>query len=279
MRTLGFVFTCLFVVVPAAFFPSPALTAPNVHVSERETVHLRFRCLTAALVDAPADGTFGFELHPERGGNQQFEVRWPGETSTSRVTLIATALPPQAGWETRIRLEGRVVLPDGRRREASRDLAFTGSTTALFELARIEEQALTLAVEAESVTETVVSARPVVGPPVVMHIEVEWLEDEQVISLESNRLSTFVGEAVSYSFRLGETGTAVALELRLIPQKIFGDVIQVRAEISGSIPRADRLELVSRGQRWMISRGQSSSIDVATGEPPIGFRFVVTPEF
>jgi hypothetical protein len=171
------------------------------------------------------------------------------------------------------------VLPDGRRRESSRDLAFFGSTTALFELARMEEQALTLAVEAESVQETVVSARPLVGSPVVMNVEVEWLEDGQATSLESNRLSTFVGEAVSYSFRLGETGTAVALELRLIPQKIFGDVIQVRAEVSGSIPRADALEMVSRGERWMISRGQSSSLDVATGEPPIGFRFVVTPDF
>lgn len=253
--------------------------APNVSVHERHSVILRIRCLTARATDVPAEGAYVLELEPGKGGSVEFEARWPDDATASRVTVVAIARPAASQAAHLLRLEGVVERPDGQRDSSSRDLEFTESTTALFELAREDERSLTLAVEAEDVRETVFAARPQVGVPVVMHLEVEWIEDGQSSSLETNRLSTFVGEPVSYSFRLGETGEAEALEVRLTPVGIFGDVIQVQAEVTGSVPRAGGLELVSKSERWMISRGRSAALDVAAGEPPIGFRFSVTPRF
>jgi hypothetical protein len=195
------------------------------------------------------------------------------------VSLIAIPRPPRSAGQQEIRLEAEVRLPGGELHRAARDLVFSESTTALFEVARSGERSLTLVVEAREVLETVLSSRPEVGVPVVLALEVEWIEQGRSSSLESNRLSTFVGEEVSYSFRLGETGEAEALDVRLLPLGIFGDLIQVRAEVTGSVPREDRLELVSRSEQWMISRGRSSTLDLSAGEPPTGFRFVVTPQF
>ena len=110
-------------------------------------------------------------------------------------------------------------------------------------------------------------------------LEVVRVAGDRSTSLETNRLSTFVGQEVAYSFRLGETGQAEALEVRVTPLGIYGTLIQVQAEVSGSIPRDGALEVVSRSERWMISRGRSSALDVTKGDPSTGFRFVVTPQF
>jgi hypothetical protein len=193
--------------------------------------------------------------------------------------LIVTHRPPQSGAPHALRLEGKLELPDGSRLKSSRDLAFDGSTTALFELARFDERSLTLVIEANVETEMVFAARPVIGRPVVMNLEIEWLESGEGRTLETNRLSTFVGESVSYSFHMSSNESTEGLEIRLTPLRIYGDLIQVRAEISGSVPRDEAPELLSRTEQWMISRGESSAFEIAEGEPPTGYRFIVTPRF
>lgn len=268
VRTAGGLLALCAAAVPLA----PGVAASGFSVRERETVVLRIRPLTATPVDLPAGGAFTVEVDPLQGGSLEFSLRWPDDSTTSRVSLRA-----QPGAPDVIRLEARLELPDGRVQESSRDLICAEKATALFELARVDGRSLTLAVEAERLRQTVFSARPSVGQPVLLHLEVLWLEDSRATSLETNRLSTFLGESVSYSFKLGETGQS--LEVRLLPQRIFGDLIELRAEVSGSVLRGERLELVSRNEQWMLSQGQSSSLDVGASEPPTGFRFVVTPSF
>jgi hypothetical protein len=103
---------------------------------------------------------------------------------------------------------------------------------------------------------------------------------DRVDSLETNRLSTFVGEPVSYSFRLGSPGQAESAQLTLTPQQILGDVVRVEVDVTATLPGAQEEPLlVSRTEQWVTSRGASSTISLATGEPPSGYRFVVTPRF
>ncbi len=248
--------------------------APPVIVREKETVALRVRPLTTQALDLPAGGAFTAELDPQQGGSLQFDLRWPEDSSVSRVVL---RVPPSTSDV--VRLEARLELPGGRVQESSRDLTCAEQVTAFFELARVDGRPLTLAVEAERLRDTVLVARSSVGRPVLLHLEVLWLADGRETSLETNRLSTFLGEPVSYSFRLGESGSAESLEVRLLPLRISGELIELRAEVSGSVPRGEQVELVSRSEQWMLSHGQSSSLDAAAGEPPTGFRFVVTPTF
>jgi len=251
---------------------------PRVRVDEQESLLLRVRSLAAAAVDAPEGG---FVLRPEghRAGRLDFAVLWPDPARACLVSLVATRLAPRPGSPSVVRLEGRVDFPDGSRREAARELEFEGRTTALFEIARVDGRALTLVVEAESVLETVIAARPRIGPHVVLHLGVEWVGEGRAALLETNRLSTFVGEPVSYSFRLGDVPEAESIEVRLTPLALFGDVIELRAEVSGSVQRFAGTELIARREQWLISRGQSAALDTSAGEPATGFRFVVTPSF
>jgi hypothetical protein len=258
---------------------TPFFAGPSVSVTEKEIVVLQVRSLGAQPIDAPADGSFPLRLDSEHGASLQFDLQWPDASSISHVTLIATHRPPQSGAPHALRLEGKLELPDGARKRASRDLAFDGSTTALFELARFDERSLTLVIEANVEIETVFAARPVVGRPVVMNLEVEWLESGAGRTLETNRLSTFIGESVSYSFHMSGSEGAEGLEIRLTPLRIYGDLIQVQAEISGSVPHEGARKLLSRSEQWMISRGESSAFEIAEGEPPTGYRFIVTPRF
>jgi len=258
---------------------TPFFAGPGVSVTEKEIIVLRIRSLGAQPIDAPADETFHLKLDSDRGASLQFDLQWPDASSVSHVTLIATHLPPQNAASHALRLDGKLELPDGIRSSSSRDLAFNESTTALFELARFDERSLTLVVEADVEIETVFASRPAVGRPVVMNLEIEWLESGEGRPLETNRLSTFVGESVGYSFHMSGSEGEQGLEIRLTPLRIYGDLIQVRAEISGSVPRNGVPALLSRSEQWMISRGESSAFEIAEGDPPTGYRFLVPPRF
>ena len=260
-------------------FAAVATAAPSVSVRERKTISLEIRCLTADTENPPEGGAYSLELAPSRAASLGFRALWPDADPGVAVAIVAMSRPPQPGVAHTIRLEANVELPDGSRHRSMRDLAFDENTTALFEVARYDEKTLTLAIEAEAVQETVLSARPTAGAPVVFHVDVQWLEEGRAESLETNRLSTFVGEDVTYSFKLGEMGVAEALELKLTPLAIYDDVMQLRAEVTGSVPREGAPEVLSRSESWLVSRGESSALDVAEGEPKSGFRFVVTPRF
>jgi hypothetical protein len=119
----------------------------------------------------------------------------------------------------------------------------------------------------------------VVGDPVRFLLDVQWLEDGHGASLETNQLSTFVGQQVTYSFDLGQTDVAQAIHIGLKPLRVYNDIVQIEMEIAGKLPEGDGMKLISRTEQWLSSRGQVSTVDVVAGDPPKGFRFVVTAQF
>ena len=76
-----------------------------------------------------------------------------------------------------------------------------------------------------------------------------------------------------------KTHATEGLDVRLTPLRIYGDLIQVRAEVTGSVARNGVPDWLSRSEQWMISRGESAALEVLEGEPPTGYRFIVTPRF
>ncbi len=100
------------------------------------------------------------------------------------------------------------------------------------------------------------------------------------LTLEKDQLQTFVGQPVTYSFRLGQPGEAESGSVRLLPAQLVGDTLRIEVEMSGTLPDGEgSVAVISRTEQWLSSSGATSSLALETGEPPRGFRFRVTPRF
>ena len=257
----------------------PVAAEPSIHMVRHQRVTLEVRPLTArALESAPED--FLLVVERESPAELELHVLWPDADRASRLKLSATRSLTTSG--ERVQLAADLFAPDGRRSsQATREILFTSeSTTALFEIARENNRVLTLAIDAELSLETSYTARPVIGAPVQFELEIQWVDQGQPVTLETNRLSSFVGQSVSYSFKLGETGEAESVNLRLMPARIFGDTMQIEVDVSGTLPDGDdAVSLVGRQEQWLATRNTTSALSLAEGEPPTGFVFLVTPRF
>jgi len=257
----------------------PIAAEPSIHLVQHQRITLELRPLTAATVEnAPED----FLLVVQEGApvGLELHVLWPDADRPSRLKLSATRSLTAAG--ERVQLAANLYGPDGRpSSQATREILLTSeSTTALFEIARENNRVLTLAIDAELSREVSYTARPVIGAPVQFELEIQWVEDGQPVTLETNRLSSFVGQSVSYSFKLGETGEAESVDLRLMPARIVGDTMHIEVDVSGTLPDGDDgMAMVGRQEHWLATRNTTSALSLAKGEPPTGFVFLVTPRF
>jgi hypothetical protein len=252
---------------------------PSLRLDRRQTVVLRVKPMNADLAPGSEGEPLPFAVDRERGAVHEMNLLWPDPESACRLVLRASELPPPAGTAHRVELAAELALADGRQIRATRTIDLDETATSLFEVFREQGRALTLAVEAESSTETVYTSRRSVGRPVLLRLEIQRVIDGEVISLETDRLNTFVREPVSYSFRLGETGSGDSLTIKLEPLKIYGDMIKVEVEASGTLALDGDLQLVARREEWVTSRGVASTLAVESGDPPSGYRFRVTPWF
>jgi hypothetical protein len=228
---------------------------------------------------AGESGPHRLEVVPGRGGAVRFEIGWPEPDSRVEVDLRAVETVPPGELEWAVRLQAEVRLPDGRRVRSERTIAFDRRTTVLFELYREEGVPLTLAVTGETITATVVNQRPVVGAPVRLKLEIQRVTEGRAVTVETNRLDTFVGEPVSYAFRLRDDTGSNAVRLQLKPLRVQGEVTEIEIELSAAVPGEENPELSSRKERWVTSRGATSTMSLEHGDPPTGYRFLVTPDF
>ena len=67
--------------------------------------------------------------------------------------------------------------------------------------------------------------------------------------------------------------------VRLTPLKLFGDVAQIEMEISAALPDGDTTRRIERKEQWLASRDTTSSVTLEAGQPPRGYRFLVTARF
>jgi hypothetical protein len=252
---------------------------PAIHSVEYDQIVLEIRPLTAeALVEDEADLTL--EVSETAPTVVELHVLWPDPGRPSRLRLEATRRLSATGQTVRIESE-LTPAGGGAATSARKEIAFTSDTvTALFEVARDGDRVLTLAVEGELTHRRRYAAYPVVGAPVQFRVDVEWIEQGRAVTLETNRLNTFVGQSVGYSFRLGEIGEAEAASVRLLPVRLLGDTLRIEVELSGMLPDPERgLVAVSRREQWLSTQGTTSELSLADGDPPTGFRFLVTPLF
>ncbi len=246
-------------------------------VIQQEVISLELRPLTASLAGASAQGPRPHVIvDPKKGGEVVFSVRWPAD-EPSEVTIKATEAG-RRGETRRISLVAQIALPDGTTVRSERTLDINEGATALFELFRLDNRPLTLAVEGQVITRPVLADLPHAGRPVRFQVQIHRVDRGVAVALESNDLSTFLGSPVRYQFSLGSDDRAPAAELLLTPIRIDGDLVEVEVGLSGSLP-GEVTEWVSRSETWMTSRGAQQTIGLESGEPPSGYRFLVATTF
>src|SRR6185295_14874866 len=232
----------------------PALRAePRIYVVREDRVVLRVRVMGGAGEDGAEREIV---LSGEQPGRITREVAWPSREVTSRLTIEARRRVSPENASQRVHLEATLETPGRDLAHAERDITFLDTMLAFFEVARDGPRPLTLAVEASHTSEDVLSARPVIGAPVVLALEIARLENGSSIPLETNRLHTFVGESVGYAFRYGEGDETVSLEIRLLPVQLTSEVARVEIEVSGRLGSL----VISRHEQWVTTKEATSSL-------------------
>jgi hypothetical protein len=254
-----------------------ATAAPSIQVTHRQIAMLEIHPMSAT--PAPEDDAppYLIEVDPEHGGQTSFLLAWPDDESRVEVRFSARA-EPTPSERHHLFLEATLTLPGGREVHSQRSLWFDDRTTSLFEIYRDGDRPLTLAIEATSEEQTIFTGKSGAGDPVVLTLEIERVVDGTATLVETNHLRTLTGEPVFYSFSLG-SGEADSVRIELNPTRILETVAEIEIDVTGRLPGKDGLQLVSRRERLLISRGTTSTVAVESGDPPTGYRFLVTPRY
>jgi hypothetical protein len=262
-----------------ALAAGPTQAEPAIHLVQREQLTLEIRALSSRILDAE-DGSVTLVVGESAAEEIDLRLPWPDPQAPSRLRLRARRTLTPSG--PMLRLESELARPGEEASvRAAREIVFTSEeVTALFEVARLGDRVLTLAIAGELTRVTDYSPRPVVGAPVQFQIDIEWVERGSAQILETNQLNTFVGQSVGYAFQLGEAGLAESLSIRLLPLQIVGNTVRLEVDVSGTLPDpGGGVVVISRKEQWLSTRETTTALDLASGEPPTGFRFLVTSRF
>lgn len=260
------------------FAPMPS-AAPRVSLETRTRITIEFHPLTAALA-SDREAMFGkLVLVSPEPVETTLRLAWPDPKSVSVLDIRAAKAPAGEDSQHTVNLDARLLLPDRTTVHAARSVSFEDRGTVLFEVYRLGDRALTFALQLEATQETVVAAARAPGSKVRFRVEIVRVTEGRQVSLENNYLDTLVGEPVSYSFRLAETPEADAVSLTLEPTRIHAEVVEIDVEVSGRLPLDGQLTVIGRTERWLASRDAISTLSVESGEPPTGYRFLVTARF
>ncbi len=254
-----------------------AAPPPELTVRRTEVVELRIRPLTAS--DADRDKTLNLRIDSPDGARGSLRFEWPEPGRTCVAAVEARDAVGSLAEDHSVTIGVVLELDDGTRVASDRTLRIRGDSTALFEIYREGESSLTLSVEARIDTRTTYLARPEVTRPVGIRLAVERLDGDRAIPLETNALQTFLGLPVAYAFDLGGTEDDDAIRIRFTPQSIAGGVVTLDVAFEGRLGTPAGPEWTGRTQRIVTTSGTTTAVPVQAGDPPVGYRFLVTPQF
>jgi len=266
-------------VVAGALLGSPLLAAPSVDIEKRTKITVEVTPLTAELVSEQEVLYATLVLDSEDPAETELRLAWPESDNRSTLILSASKVTPRPGNAFAVDINGRLTLPDGSTVHAARGISFDDETTALFEVYRYGDKSLTVAIKATATTEMVVSAKRAPGSQVRFRLEIVKVIEGRTASLEDNYLNTLVGEPVTYSFRLADTPGAEAISITLKPLKLHAGIAEIDIEIIGKITLDEEFIVIGRTEHWLASRGATSTLAFEAGEPPSGYRFLITARF
>jgi len=248
-------------------------------VYQRDKLVIDVRPLTAQPVRPADSGPPQLKIDRNGRGSLDLELLWPTADARCALRLEGRQVGSLDGESWLVELTATLQLADGSRVRSDRSLRLQEASTSLFEIYRLAGQVLTVALSGHLEQETVVPGPPSVGAPVQFELDVQRVIEGQAVTVETNLLNSLVGEPVTYSFKLGERGESDTVMIRLRAVEILGDVAEIEVAISGMLPGPEGMQLVSRTEQWFSSRQSTSTAALEAGDPPTGYRFLVTPRF
>jgi hypothetical protein len=254
-----------------------ATTAPAdapYALRQEKIVTLRIQVLEVQTEQTLTVGSEELALSGSETSRMELPLEW------GALILDVSGQPGDEHTPHRIKLHSALTT-GGRRFTSNRDLVIREAGTQLVDIYEDDDRRVVLALRAESDTRPVAEVYRLLTPgdPVRLSVEIERVDGDRFIPLETNILNTFVGLSVEYSFRRGAGDSAESVLLRMRPVRIAGSVAELVIEVTGSLPGdPDRL-LLSRRETLVSTRGAMSSVTVSSGDPPSGYRFRITPDF
>jgi hypothetical protein len=243
--------------------------------------HIQLHVEALTVGEGPASPTGvsrNADLGPRKPEILAFHVPWGAEGHALDVSLKVT-LVSAAPSDLVVRCAATVVSAGRPAVQANRDIHFADEGSAVFEVYGDGDGRLLLTLQGERAERAVAGPIPPPGDSVRFTVAVEGVEGDRSAVLETNELHTFVGQSVEYSFQQGPEGNRESVRLVLIPESISGDLVTIRAEISGVIPGPNGPAMISRSDRIVASRRATTAVAATVGTPPSGYRFQVTPDF
>lgn len=267
-----------FLGIAAAVTATVALSLPY-QVDEQTVVILEVRPMAVSPDDTQSLPGLVLTLPAGETVTGRIELPW-ADGAGAIVELEARAEIAREDRPHTIHLVAVRDLGGGEVVRSARTLAMRDGSTSLFEALVDGDRRLTLAVTADRDVR-VVARRPTgTGRRINLLLQVEKVIDGEFVALESNELNTFSGEAVEYSFRRGAGETLERLHLTLRPWVPTGDVITVDLELTGTLHAGSDAPLyLSHNETLITNRDTTSAVIAAVGDPPNGYRFLVTPRF
>lgn len=224
-------------------------------------------------------GKVEIEFVPGSSGAAELRLTWPVSEPQARLRVEVSGTPGDDEDDLHLRLACTLRFAGSRPVVTRRDLWVREASTSLIDVFTRDRERLVLSLRAEKRLEPTVKLLPNVGAPVQFRLVTEYVRGEQATQLQSNEIYSLVGEPVEYSLDLGEADTPQSVRLILTPLRITGDIVELRVEISGTLPGDEAPLVIQRSQTLVTSRGATSSVAVTAGNPPAGYRFRITPEF
>jgi hypothetical protein len=255
-------------------FAAIALAATSAPIVFEPVTHVRADVVLSGP-DLPGSvGFLEFEGGPKDSPSASLALPWPAGSR-----LVVRAPDGVGARGNAVALEA-LVQRDGRTLARSvRTVELGTPSSSLWEVYRSQGRRVVLGVRADRKTRPALPEPPEVGRPVAFRVFVERVSGDAVTLLETNDLHSFLDQSVAYSFRRGAGVDEERLELRLLPVKIVGDVLQVAVELEARLPGPDAPAPFRKRQTLFATRGVESAISGTSGDPPAGYRFRVLAEF
>lgn len=256
---------------PAAPAPYPVTMEPELRLTVRPVV-----------ADGRDNRTFEsrtVEIRQDGGGSLRLELAWPDPDAPSRVDLHFTGAPSSEGREHTVRVQSSVAVPGAADVIVDRQVNLEEGALRFVEVYARGGRHMTLALTVESVLRPVVLQPSGTESAVRFRVAVGRVTAQGVVPLETDTLHTLVGQKVSYSFRRGAGDSMETVRLDLTPQKIRGELLEVRFELRGEIRTAGSPLYLSRSETVFTGRFTAHEFRATRGDPPLGYLFTVSPVF
>jgi hypothetical protein len=212
----------------------------------------------------------------ESDAGARWVLQWPDPTQDSRLDLRVSGQPGIDGQPHSITVSGTLKADGDRLIRLRRSFRIREGGSDIYELYRQGDSALTLTLKVRSELKGWSPAAVHAGERVYIDIFIEAIAGDRIVSLESNRLNTFLGEPVEYSFRRGQGKTLEDIRLTLTPGELDQGGYEVEAKLDGSLPGDDGRSYLDRHETLLLSEASTATLRVVRGDPPVGYRFRVS---